>query len=181
MPVLTTVGKNLFDGKFIASTYSNGKATLHENVDISYPYQTSKRRRGMGNIFQVIPNTTYSISIYNKPENTVLLVTGYAKLEDVGTHTLSVVNDGSITNNDITTLSVTTPSNCNYMVIGCYINYDYEQSGGIITFNEPPKIQFEEGSTATSYEPFKSSTAKVGLLPILETEKSTYYSSSSGN
>lgn len=42
-------------------------------------------------------------------------------------------------------------------------------------------IQLEKGSTVTTYEPYKSSTAKVGLLPILETEKSTYYSSSSGN
>ena len=159
MPVLTTTGKNLFDGEFKVSSYSSGKAYFPNNSmsSVSFPFTTSASLRGIASIIKVKPNTSYSFTISNQPEKCVMLGSGYENIDSISSVSNAVLTIGSVGNDTITTRSFTTTSNCNYMVIGCFAKYE-QNTTNTITFNEAPNIQLEEGAVATEYEPHESTT-----------------------
>ena len=158
MPVLITTGKNLFDGEFKASSYSSGKAYFPNGTmkSVSFPHTTTNISRGIASIIKVKPNTSYTVTISNKPEKGIILGSCYENVDDMSAVSNAIMSVGSVGNDTITTSSFTTTSNCNYMVIGCYAKYE-QNTTNIITFNEAPNIQLEE-SSATEYEPHKSTT-----------------------
>ena len=139
MPVLTTVGKNLFDinGKIITSgvTYSiNGNSLTitgnwfaHQNVDLK-------------------PNTTYTLS-YEKAESD----SGYVKL--------AAYTDGiskSINSSNTNKLTFTTPASFKDISV-----LFYAEKGGNTNTVTYTNIQLEEGLLATSYEPHKTNILTV--------------------
>lgn len=135
-PVVTTTGKNLFNinGGLIATsvTYSiNGDSlTL------------------IGNWFarQVVdlkPNTTYTLS-YGKAESD----NGFARMSVYFNGTSSMLAISATSE-----LTFTTPSSFNDISV-----IFYAKEGGDTNTVTYTKIQLEEGSVATEYEPYKSTT-----------------------
>lgn len=113
MPVLTTIGKNVFDEKQVPEQLSWGnnvkKANVKENT--TYVYSSS-------------PYTGYvSIKFYDNNDNEIK--------QGIS------INSGT---------SFTTPPNTSYLK--CHTDKD-------------SLVQFEEGSTSTPYEPFKSNILTV--------------------
>ena len=162
MPVLTTTGKNLFDEEFKVSTYLAGNPCFPNNsmTNVSFPYTTSSNSRGIASLVKVKPSTRYMVSISNRPENSVLLCAGYENVDSISNYSNAVMSVGTV-NETNSSISFTTTSNCNYMVIGCFIKYVYEQDGGVLTFNKAPNIQLEENTSATPYEPYQSNILTV--------------------
>lgn len=157
MPILRNVGKNLFDGNFVYSTYVSGHPVIYDNNQpVTFPYTTSSSNRGVGFVVKVKPNTQYTMSIDNNIENGVFVGAGYSSITDIGRQSRALFYIGNVSNTDVSVRTFTTTNECHYVVIGNYINYNYEVTGGSITFNEPPRIQLEESSTLTVYEPYKT-------------------------
>lgn len=138
-PVLSATGKNLWDmNKIIKSDFELNK------------YQPSY----YGKEFELKPNTTYTINPYLREEITntsvwtVFNVVNNGKLLEV----LNVNRTGSNNNNKLFKLTFQTGST-GKIGISIYSHRNAEESWlGNLPFN----IQLEEGSMATSYEPYQS-------------------------
>ena len=120
LPVLQTVGKNLFDGK-LEKGFING----------SGGYGTSTTAVRSTNYIRVTPNTKYIINSND--------YTG-----SVYVHEYDADHNHT---NQIAVKSFTTSSNTHYVKFNTHTNTDLD-----VTTN----FQFEEGSTVTSYEPYKT-------------------------
>ena len=126
MPVLTTVGKNLFD-KTIKPVYVGGNGVVtYPNGNYGFEWQVVK------------PNTSYVLS-YNVDNNSY-------KRNEISYYTKDKVY---IKTEAKTTGLFTTPNNAHYIVTRLTVT------------NEPSNIQLEEGTVATSYEPYKSNILTV--------------------
>lgn len=168
MPILRNVGKNLFDGNFVYSTYVSGHPVIYDNNrPVTFPYTTSSSNRGVGFVVKVKPNTKYTMSIDNNIENGVFVGAGYSSITDIGMQSRALFYIGNVSNTDVSVRTFTTTNECHYVVIGNYINYNYEVTGGSITFNEPPRIQLEESSALTVYEPYKTNILRTSEEVIL--------------
>lgn len=155
-PSVKTTGKNLFDG-ILAQGYI-GDATGEAN--------TSKVGVHSPNYMKVKPNTTYIRTITGSYPSGV---DGRVYFYDVNKTYLGTYKNGA---------TFATPENAQYMRLRYYtVNGEITPD----SFSES-NIQIEEGTQATSYEPYQSSTVTaIGeLLPILETEQGCYYSASTG-
>ena len=130
MPVLTTTGKNLFDGEFELDKYLKKDGTL----GVSTNWATTK------NYISVRPNTTYTQNI--RMTSSIVYVIFYDKNKNI-----IGAERGSDVNNFAT---YTTPNNC-YYIKTCY---NYGSVGNHL-------FQVEEGSTSTSYEPYKTNILTV--------------------
>ena len=128
MPVLTTVGKNLFDGEFELDKYLQKDGTLAASAD----WATTK------NYIRVKPNTTYTQNI--RMNSTIVYVVFYDKNKNI----ISAEKGTDLTSTYYSA-TYTTPNNC-YYIKTCY---NYSSVGNHL-------FQIEEGSAATPYEPFKS-------------------------
>ena len=139
MPVLKTIGKNLFD----ASKWINGRPAPHTNSSIN---QIQNIQSSATPIIECKPNTTYTISRI-LPDNSTTnwyALYGYNKDGFKVQHIVDTQHVGKktfTTNNDV------------YYLRGKSDN-PYE-----IGKNE--LWQIEEGSTATTYEPYKSNILTV--------------------
>lgn len=159
---LRTVGKNLFDGRYIDTTYSSGIAIIKNNTEIKFPFKTGNNSRGVGFGLEVSPNTTYTVSVTDMMENSTLLVSCFSDKSMANNSTNKIAHYGSVNETvQRKSLTFTTPSDCYYVVIGNYIHYNFEQQGGSITFETAPNIQLEESSTVTTYEPYRSSLLSI--------------------
>lgn len=168
MPILRNVGKNLFDGNFVYSTYVSGHPVIYDNNrPVTFPYTTSSSNRGVGFVVKVKPNTEYTMSIDNNIENGVFVGAGYSSITDIASNSRALFYIGNVSNTDASVRTFTTTNECHYVVIGNYINYNYEVTGGSITFNEPPRIQLEESSTLTVYEPYKTNILRTSEEVVL--------------
>lgn len=126
MPVLTAIGKNLFD-KTIKPIYVGGNGVVtYPNGNYGFEWQVVK------------PNTSYVLS-YNVDNNSY-------KRNEISYYTKDKVY---IKTEAKTTGLFTTPNNAHYIVTRLTVT------------NEPSNIQLEEGTVATSYEPFKSNILTV--------------------
>ena len=121
MPVLTTTGKNLFDGEVEINKYLKSNGTIGDSAD----WATTK------NYIKVKPNTTYTQNI--KMNSPVANIVYYDKNHNIVGYSNNIGN------------TFTTPINCLYIKT-CY---KYSTVGH-------HNFQIEEGSVATSYEPYKS-------------------------
>ena len=124
MPVLTTTGKNLFDGKLEIGQYWNG----------AYVDNNSTKRNI--NPVKVKPNTTYKFSTNIGQQGINVMYHDIDK---------NFISYGGYTSN------FNTPSNCHYIN---FYNLADEHGTGIELSDY--RLQIEEGSTATPYEPYKS-------------------------
>ena len=124
MPILSTVGKNLFDGGI-----KNG-SDLHINTGI----EESGTRTIPLNFTKVKPNTTYTFS---RP-----LVLGAIGLRFYDKDK-NYIKHGSTS--ATTSITFTTPNQCYYIK---WVDEANKTTEG---------YQIEEGSTGTTYEPYKSS------------------------
>ena len=139
MPVLTTTGKNLFDGEFELDKYLQKDGTLAASAD----WATTK------NYIRVKPNTTYTQNI--RMNSTIVYVVFYDKNKNI----ISAEKGTDLTSTYYSA-TYTTPNNC-YYIKTCY---NYSSVGNHL-------FQIEEGSTATSYEPFKSNILTVNEDVVL--------------
>ena len=154
MPVLTTTGKNLFD-------VNKGKEFVYNRVPFT---------KFDGSVYTIRVDSVDSVEIENDSiilnnityANTVQLQTKHYVDEGV-TYNISIINESgtSIRVRGITYYNqygeilggywdrigeITPPKGCNYLIVG------YTCGLG----NGRYKIQFEQGSTATTYEPHKT-------------------------
>ena len=140
MPVLTTIGKNLF----------NMNAIVKDDFELN-KYQNSY----YGKEFVLQPNTTYTIKAYLREEITstsvwtVFNITNKSSVLEV----INVNKTGTTTTNVMRTMTFTTDSTgkVGYSIY-CHHNSEVSWLG-----NLPFNIQLEKGSTATEYEPHKTS------------------------
>lgn len=131
MPVLTTIGKNLFFGEVINNKDINGNTGLVGNGN----------RTISVNFIPVKPNTTYT---FTRPvSNGNIGIRYYSKNQNY-LSTKAFIGSGGRFN-----VTFTTPNNC------CFIKFIDEAN----TLNS--NYQIEEGSTATSYEPYKTNILTV--------------------
>lgn len=134
MPVLTTIGKNLYDPT----------TKYYPNFTISNGVVVSNSKRFLSDYIEVKPNTTYSISIDNADEFVGRNIFTF----DANKNVLTKVRDASWTS-----CKFTTDSNAKY------IRIPYTLEPEIIVPEESIKglkVQLEESLTITSYEPYKS-------------------------
>ena len=129
------LGKNLFDytTNIVYNAWfnnSNMKIQTDNNANVSY--------------IKCEPNTTYTISRRN-PITTRFHVATTEVTPAVGVSILSFNYD-----NSATSITVTTPSNANYLVV----RFVYNEKSDYETYAKT--IQIERGSVATTYSPYKT-------------------------
>ena len=149
MPVLTTTGKNLFDfknaqwlkGGNFNPTYGNSGNIVIENMSLKLSNPSSC----VGTIVDGLkPNTEYYISANITNTSTMVINSGLSYVVN------NTTIDGGINRKR------TTNSNGELAIsIGVY---NANTNGGYVLVEN---IQVEEGSTATSYEPFKTNILSV--------------------
>lgn len=156
MPVLTTTGKNLFDiskviknsnfstnGNTIVYTATSGVA----NVSIFTGKAAIATSLGDFEGIKVSPNTKYTLT--NESNANFRIV-----FNDITKNINNVTQgDGYLFVNNSETKTFTTPSWCEYI--------DIKFGGGAVGEYIISNLQLEQGSTATSYEPFKSNILTV--------------------
>ncbi len=146
MPVLTTTGKNLFDIK----KAENGYLKRDDPFVVMPPDRNNKT----SDYIKVEPNTTYTYSFdgFDISEIGNQYWTGWyyyiSPTEVSKNDSRRYVVEGE--NDTFKTVTFTTPSDCHYIRIG---------SRGLML--DGAVVQLEEGSTATSYEPYKSNILMV--------------------
>ena len=142
MPTLHTVGKNLFD----LSNASNG----YLSTNAPYVLQSPDYNNKTSAYIKVKPNTKYSYSFDGFTPSQVgnMYWTGFYYYKRIGE--VSTVHPSRMTftsNSEANKqLTFTTPSDCNYIRIG---------SRGLMLSGAT--VQLEEATSATAYEPYKSS------------------------
>jgi hypothetical protein len=126
----TYSGKNLFNGTYV--NYAVGGSS-------GYQWFTANNTRSA--IVKCQPNTTYTIKKY-EPSSNRFSIADYPSMPSNNTELNGLATDPSATQ-----LIVTTHSDAQYMFI--YVSNDSVE----------PQMQVEEGSTATSYEPYTGGPA----------------------
>jgi len=130
-------GKNLFD-------YSTN-IIENANIDSSNMRIITDNSCKLGYV-KCKPNTTYTISRRSPMANRFF----YATSESLPTISTTLLSANGIANDTTTSFTFTTPQNANYIIVRFIYNttQDYE------TYAKT--IQIEEGSTATTYEPYQT-------------------------
>lgn len=134
MPILTTTGKNIFDGEVEIGTI---------NADTGVPFNYTPRARTV-NFLNIKPNTTYSLKSFN--EYQINRVFFYDSQKNYISN-LVLDNYNKI---------LTSPENARYIKIVFKKQTDSSMMDDDL-INISNNLQLEEGSTATTYEPFKTS------------------------
>ena len=139
MPVLTTTGKNLFDMKYVGEELVSRHTGFVNNDDGSWTITTIRFHYG------------YKYKPINFKENTqyTLSATISSKTTNIGTVMGFLYTDGTFNYISSNTNTLTSVIN---KTIEC-ITFSYGVGGTVETWSN---IQLEEGSQATSYEPYKS-------------------------
>ena len=132
MPVLTTTGKNLFDGEMVQGYIGDSTGNLNAG---------STAGISSANFTPVKPNTTYRLSLSDNPAKGTILFYFYDKHKNYVGRTL-----------DPTTV-FTTGNNVAYVKFRIY-----KIDSVFLDDYKTVQFQIEESSTATSYEPYQSST-----------------------
>ena len=139
-------GKNMFD-KDSANVYNGyftpSSPTITSNVNHRIVY------------IPIQPNTTYTIQKSNAGgDNTRFAIGTTANIPTTGVAVSQVT-----LNNTATSLTITTNASAKYLVVWCYFT-----SNTAITFdNLLATIQIEEGSTATTFEPYQGNSFPFNL------------------
>ena len=134
MPVLSSFGKNLFDGELElgAINEADGKISINENCVRSKNYQ------------RVIPNTSYALSNDKGYQGNVY----YYTKDKTYISPIGLVN-----------YKFTTPKNCYYV--------KFRSSAGLVQNDLSVKFQLEQGTSATTYEPYKSNILSLSEEVVL--------------
>lgn len=161
-PSVMTTGKNLFDGKLENGFLSDSAG--QPNPSISHRYTPS--------FIKIDASKKYCL--HAEADSFIGIVNAY--YYDEYKNYLGFGRDIIVgVNTNISKLF--TPHYRN----ASYIRFRFFKPNNVELSIDPKNIAFYESSTIIDvYEPYKSSTTKVGLLPILETEQGCYYSSSTG-
>ena len=146
MPVLTTIGKNLFDLELVQGSHGYGEVGIKPNFNMGNTRVTNVT----GNYIKVNPKTKITFSISNDIVFAIaeLDINGYS-LGDTGW----AVHTRTRTNHTITTKEKTS-----------YIGFNFRKlDSSIITAQEvlDSNPMLEISDTATTYEPFKSNNLTV--------------------
>ena len=145
MPVLTTTGKNLFDmSEIVMSDFEQNK------------YQSVY----YGKEIQLQPNTTYTIKPYLISEitNTNVWTVFNLIVNGVKTEVVNVNYTGSGTNKKAWNTQTFETDETGVVGYSIYCHKNNEESW---FGNLPIEVQLEEGSTATTYEPYKSNILTI--------------------
>lgn len=127
MPILHTVGKNLFD---------KTKAKYNTSISSVNGLEAPNSSYVCTDYIQVSPNTNY-----------VLNAIGVVNFYDSNKNLISVVN------NSILPQKITTPTNCEYIRARNYeLLPSLEEQQSVVE-----ALQIEQGTQTTSYEPYKTS------------------------
>ena len=119
-------GKNLFNGTYQAATVGGNNNRTYQTTVV-----------GSTAVIPCLPSTTYTIKKYETSNR--FKIYDYPT-QPVGGDSLNVLANSD--SSDV--LTITTNADANYLVI--YVSSSSEQA--------TPKMQIEEGSTATNYEPY---------------------------
>ena len=142
--------KNLFDGKLELGNFNNTTGT---KIDASNLYRNVNK-------IPVKPNTTYTFSIDGVSQKYCLFY--YTNAQTFISYDFN-----------LTTGTFTTPANCYFLNFRCF--------GGDYTDNYANlDVQLEEGSTATSYEPYITPSINVDgeeiySKPVIYPKRTYYY------
>ena len=169
MPVLTTVGKNLFDiSKVIknSSFSTNGNTIVYTStssiVNISIFTGKSAMATPLGDFegIKVSPNTEYTLTNESNTNFRIVFNDITKNINNV------IIGDGYLFVNNSETKTFTTPSWCEYI--------DIKFGGGAVGEYTISNLQLEQGSTATTYEPYKSNILTVNEDVTLRSNGSVY-------
>ena len=148
MPVLKTIGKNLFDfNKVETNDRTRGiwDTTINNGVITSIKKSSGGGEFGAYATIKVEPSTTYTLRMEQ-----------YKNGKSHGGQ-IYVYNNSSIWGNGLlmgygnSDIVISTKADTKYITIG--INYDNDIAGTVLTTKN---IQLEKSSTSTQYEPYKS-------------------------
>lgn len=159
MPILCTVGKNLFD----LTNAPNGYLT----ADNPYTLASSDHNNKTSAYIKVKPNTkyTYSFDGFTPSQVGNTYWTGFYYYKRIGE--VSTVHPSRITfsssSEEHKQITFTTPSDCNYIRIG---------SRGLML--NGATAQLEEATSATSYEPYKTSILSLPEEVVLRKIRNVY-------
>lgn len=176
---VTITGKNLLSSDLLEGNRGGGKAFISGGVAI-LPYTPNSANGGVCKTVQVEAGTTYTLSVTNPNANYSLFVSLYSSLEDATDYNnaLQFVN-GSASTRKLTI----TPEQSGVLV--CLIAGSFiggEQYIHMCTDTE--LLQLEIGSSATTYEPPKSSQSLTistpNGLPGIPVESGGNYTDASG-
>ena len=139
MPVLTTVGKNLFD---------KTKIIFDKLIDIHTGVISDYYKSNMTEFIKVIPNTQYTMS-FNFETTAWTRCFGFTEAEH-GKYATDVnkISDKCYFDSGSKSITFTTSPTTKYLIF--MFGKGVEES-----------FQFEQGSTATPYEPYKSNILTV--------------------
>ena len=150
MPVLKTIGKNLFDFNKVETndrTRGTWDTTINNGVITSIKKSSGDGEFGAYATIKVEPSTTYTLRMEQ-----------YKNGKSHGGQ-IYVYNNSSIWGNGLlmgygnSDIVISTKADTKYITIG--INYDNDIAGTVLTTKN---IQLEKSSTSTQYEPYKTNT-----------------------
>lgn len=140
LPVLTTIGKNLFDGSAFYGSLNGGTGAINSNPNGTRLVTT--------NAIKLVANKPYSISAYDEDDSRITSV-----------RELVIFSDKECTNrigqwgNRITKATYTPNQDCYIRFTTLTVdNNDVEIRSDLNTI----AIQIEQSSTSTTYEPYKT-------------------------
>lgn len=140
--VVKVEGKNLFDkdnANVLNAYINNTNSTITNDNNMRTLYISCKS------------NTTYTIS--------KILSSRFIVISSVNTPDNNVVGTNIVFNNSATSLTITTGASDKYIAV-----FYYNSSADTLTEEETRNsIQIEQGSTATTYEAYKSQTYPINL------------------
>lgn len=160
---LISTGKNLLNtDNLIGCTYQDATPRLkvdYENIT-SNTFIADTDTRGVGFVLRVSSNTKYTLKMIESIPNLTLAMATYETLEDCynSNRHLNKVMFINTSNNEI---SITTPQNCNYIVCGIFVTYNYISTNKNLEF-EIPLMQLEEGD-GSNIEPYKEDVVTIAL------------------
>lgn len=148
--VINTSSKNLFDGILENSGFQGTGLNAEVNT---------KRIRNK-NYIRVKENQTYTINIteYNTTKGTISINISYYNKNDYSTVRLSESGWKNLPYTFIT------PENCKFIRFLCKITSSSEESE--IVYTDVNKVQLEQNSTATTYEPHQGKELHLDLGSI---------------
>ena len=167
-------GKNLFDMETNTAIYNSCKIKSRTDTSITIESASTGFYIGCGGqgsvtgkcsekrAIKVKPNTVYVCSHIYTTTNTSATSGFYVQFYDSECNPILAVNGARWLGIRDLKGSFVTPSTARYAVVNVQVLYI--QAGDIVTISN---IQLEEGSTATSYEPYKSISANLAsALPL---------------
>lgn len=146
-------GKNLLTGRLYYIDYSMGAGFIKNQNEVSLPYAPKSETSGIGYVIPCAPEKHYAFSVTNPNENAVVAISEYKTLEDAKNKENAI---GFVAPSSASPYKSVYTSKGNGVLV-CWIAGKWTDGKTTIhECTESELLQLENGSEATTYEPYRT-------------------------